>query len=152
MWNVALAAALAMAAQDPPALRKTAEERLQELERRLAEVEKRHAAAVDENRRLEKHLADAKSARENGARRLASGWIVRFAAPAGLSPEQAAEIEEMWRAWHLEDLERSAARVEKGGFDSGSPDLLVSVGGSGEDTEGKALGGPGPQARRGGGG
>ena len=104
---------LALALQDPPPA-KTAEDRLKELEARLAKLEQRSKALADENAQLEKKLADAKAAREAYVRQTASAWVKRYAAAAEFTEKQSAELEELWQGWLRNDLESPYASFTAG--------------------------------------
>jgi len=92
--------------QDRPSP-KTVEERLKELEEKLAGLEKRHKALGDENEKLEKQIADAKAAKDAWARQSAAGWVRQYSKAAEFSGPQSAELEELWRGWHRSDLDQA---------------------------------------------
>jgi len=96
---------LAVAAQDaaPP---RTVEDRLKELEEKLNALEKKQQTLASENAALEKRLADSKAARETHARRVAAGWVKRYARDLELAEKQSAEVEELWFGWTREDFEK----------------------------------------------
>lgn len=102
----ALLLAVVLAAQDPKPVAKTVEERLKELDDKLAALEKKHRTLAEDNAAMEKKLADVKTMRENYARQSASGWVQRYAKPVEFSGKQSAELEELWFGWTKEDMEK----------------------------------------------
>jgi len=104
----ALLLALALAAQNPPPQGKTVEDRLKELEERLASLEKKRKNFSDENAAIEKTLADLKAAREQIARQTAAAWVQQHAKAAQFSEQQSADLEKLWLAWTKDDFEKRA--------------------------------------------
>ena len=82
---------------------KTVEGRIRELETHLTSLEKRAAAAREENVQLAKKIAVAERARERDARTWAVSWVKQYATPAGLSAERCAELIELWVEWFQAD-------------------------------------------------
>ncbi len=89
MARVVLLALVTLAAQTSPIVPKTVEERIQELETRLTDLEKRE-----------------KAAREGLARRAATTWVRRYGGPAEFTREQSERIEALWFSWAMEDVAR----------------------------------------------
>jgi hypothetical protein len=108
--SLLLAATLLL--QDPQPAPKTVEDRLKELETRLATLEKKHRDLSTENAALEKRDADRKETVERITRSLAKNWVDLFAKPAGFTETQSAEIEELWYAWARENLKTSTTPEE----------------------------------------
>jgi len=102
----ALLIAAMMLAQDPKPAAKTVEDRLKELDEKIAALEKKHKTLADENAVMEKRIADGKAMREQIARQQGAAWIKRYAAAIELSEKQSSEIEQAWYAWSKEDLEK----------------------------------------------
>lgn len=91
---------LVLALQDPKP--KTVEDRLKELDDKIAALEKKHQTLADENAALEKKLADGKAWREKSAAQNASFWMKRHASGLSLSEKQSTEIEALWVTWNRE--------------------------------------------------
>lgn len=83
---------------------KTVEDRLKELDEKIASLEKKQQTLADENASLEKKLADAKAWREKAA----AGWTARLKSTLSLTDPQAAAIEALWIRWTREDQEKRA--------------------------------------------
>jgi hypothetical protein len=98
--------ALAFAAQDPQTAPKTVEDRLKELDEKISALEKKHKQLSDENAGMEKKLAEAKAAREQMARQMASGWVQQYAKPVQFTDSQRSTLEQLWFDWTKEDLEK----------------------------------------------
>lgn len=103
-----LALTAVLLAQAPPPAAKTVEDRLKELDVKIAALEKKQRDLAEENGALEKQIADGRAAREKFLRQTASAWVRRYAEPAGLSANQASELEEVWYGWSKMDLEKPA--------------------------------------------
>jgi hypothetical protein len=99
--------------QDPRPTAKTVEDRLRELDEKIAALEKKHRALSDENAAMEKRIADAKAGREKYARDKAAAWKRTYAALLELTPEKSAEIEELQYGWHKEEIEKPGANASK---------------------------------------
>jgi hypothetical protein len=94
--------------QDPQSAPRTVEDRLKELEGRLAALEAKRGELANENAAIEKKVAEGKAARENLLRQSAASWVRRYAQPIELSERQASGLEELWVAWIKEDQEKPA--------------------------------------------
>jgi len=94
--------------QDPQPAPRTVEDRLKELEGKLAALEARRGALANENAAIEKKVAEGKAARENFLRQSAASWVWRYAQPIELSERQASILEELWYGWIKEDQEKPA--------------------------------------------
>jgi hypothetical protein len=103
----ALLLVLTLTQQTPPQ-GKTVEERLKELEERLASLEKKRKDFSDQNAAIEKTLADLKSAREQMARQTAAAWVQMYAKAAQFSEQQSADLEKLWLVWTKDDFEKRA--------------------------------------------
>ncbi len=98
----ALLFALTLAMQDPKPP-KTVEERLKELDEKVAALEKKHRTLSDDNAAMEKKLADRRAQVENGARLHADMMATSYGKMAQLSEPQTAELRESWYGWLMED-------------------------------------------------
>jgi len=102
----ALLLASMMLLQDPKPAPKTVEERLKELDEKIAALERKREALGQENAAMEKTIADAKAWKESYARQSATAWLKQYAAAARLTEKQSAELEELWYGWNKGDLEK----------------------------------------------
>lgn len=100
----ALLLAVLLAQDTKPA--KTVEDRLKELDEKIATLEKRQRTLVDENAALEKKLADGKAWRGKVAVQTADYWMKRHATGLGLTEKQAADLHALWVAWTREGFEK----------------------------------------------
>jgi len=99
----ALLLASAVILQDPKPAAKTVEERLQELDQKLASLEKKQKTLADENAAMEKQIVDRKAQVEKMARVQADMMITPYAKAAQISEQQTADLKEMWYGWLMED-------------------------------------------------
>ncbi len=90
--------------QDKPA--KTVEERLKELDEKIAALEKKHKTLSDENASMEIKIVEAKVWKENFARQTATSWVKQYAAAMQLNEKQKGELETLWYDWTKEDQEK----------------------------------------------
>jgi hypothetical protein len=94
--------------QDPQPAPRTVEDRLKELEGKLAALEARRGELANENATIEKKVAEAKAARESFLRQSATFWVRRYAQPIELNEKQVSGLEELWYGWIKEDQEKPA--------------------------------------------
>jgi septal ring factor EnvC (AmiA/AmiB activator) len=100
---------LLLVPQDAKAGAKTVEDRLKELDEKVAALEKKHKTLSDENAAMEKQIADAKAMRANLAAQVAAGWVQRYAAALKFDEKQTARLKEIWTQWTAQDFEKPAA-------------------------------------------
>jgi hypothetical protein len=96
----------ALLVQDPPPAARTVEDRLKELDLKLSALELKQKTLADENAVMEKRLADQMAMRENVARQSASSWVNRYAKAVEFTPQQSADLQELWYGWTRDDLEK----------------------------------------------
>jgi len=104
----ALLLALALAQQNPPPQGKTVEDRLKELEEKLASLEKKRQDLGNDNAAMEKKIADLKAAREQMARQMAVSWVQQHAKAVQFTEKQSADLEKLWLGWTKDDFEKRA--------------------------------------------
>lgn len=85
---------------------KTVEDRLKELDEKIASLEKKQKTLADENAAMEKKLADREAQWEKFARSQADLMAQTTARKAQLSEQQTAELKETWYGWLKEDKEK----------------------------------------------
>lgn len=98
-----LALVLSLLLQDP----KTVEDRLKELDAKVALLEKKQAALSTENAALEQQLA----ARDAVEREIAAGWVRPFVAEVQLSGEQIQALQALRVGWQRTDRAKPADRA-----------------------------------------
>jgi hypothetical protein len=94
--------------QDPKPAPKTVEDRLKELDEKVATLEKRHKTLSDENAAMEKQIADMKALREQLARQTATSWVQQHAKAVQFTEQQREGLEKLWFGWAMEDLGKRA--------------------------------------------
>lgn len=93
-------------AQDPKPAAKTVEDRVKELTERVEALDKKATALTAENHDLFLKVEDAKARREALIRQWGSAWVKRYGPAVELTPQQSAELEELWITWTRQDLEK----------------------------------------------
>jgi hypothetical protein len=102
----ALLLAALLAAQDPQPAARTVEDRVKELEAKLALLEKKRQVLSDENAALGKQISDGRLLREHLALQAGLVWVQRYAKPVRFTEAQSADLQELWRDWTKEDFEK----------------------------------------------